>query len=59
MQVNQVVGFGVSNDYAEVQARYQDDQLSRALQLPPAVRHQLIEELRKADRPVLATPVIP
>ena len=59
MQLNQEVGFGVSNDDAEVQARYQDDQLSRALRLPPAVRRQLIEQLRKADRPVLATPVIP
>ena len=57
MQLNNEVGFGVDGD--KVQARYQDDQLSRALRLPPAVRQQLIEQLRKADRPVLATPVVP
>jgi hypothetical protein len=47
----------VSGDCSEVRAR--DGQLSGALRLPPALRHELIERLRKADRPVLATPVVP
>jgi hypothetical protein len=59
MQPNQELGFDVSNDRAEVQAKSRDVQLSHALQLPPAVQRELIEQLRKADRPVLATPVVP
>jgi hypothetical protein len=59
MQLNQEVGLGVSNDGAEVQARRRDVQLSHALKLPPALQRELIEQLRKADRPVLATPVVP
>jgi hypothetical protein len=55
MQPNQERAFEVSNDRAEGR----DVQISRALQLPPAVERELIEQLRKADRPVLATPVVP
>jgi hypothetical protein len=57
MQPNHEVD-AVSGDCSEVQASSWD-QLSGALRLPPALRHELIERLRKADRPVLATPVVP
>jgi hypothetical protein len=59
MQPNQERAFEVSNDRAEAQAECRDVQISHALQLPPAVQRELIEQLRKADRPVLATPVVP
>jgi hypothetical protein len=58
MQPNHEVDV-VSGDCSEVQASSWDGQLSGALRLPPALRHELIERLRKADRPVLATPVVP
>jgi hypothetical protein len=57
MQPNHEVD-AVSGDCSEVQASSWD-QLSGALRLPPALRHELIERLRKADRPVLATPMVP
>lgn len=59
MQPNQELGFDVSNDRTEVQAKGRDVQLSHALKLPPAIQREMIEQLRKADRPVLATPVVP
>ena len=59
MQPNQELGLDVSNDRAEVQAKRRDVQLSHALSLPPAIQREMIEQLRKADRPVLATPVVP
>jgi hypothetical protein len=59
MQPNQELGFDVSNDRTEVQAKGRDVQLSHALELPPAIQREMIEQLRKADRPVLATPVVP
>ena len=59
MQPNQERAFEVSNDRAEAQAECRDIQISQALQLPPAVQRELIEQRRKADRPVLATPVVP
>jgi hypothetical protein len=59
MQPNQERAFEVSNDRAGAQAECRDVRISHALQLPPAVQRELIEQLRKADRPVLATPVVP
>jgi len=59
MQPNQELGLDVSNDRAEAQAKGRGVQLSHALSLPPAIQREMIEQLRKADRPVLATPVVP
>jgi hypothetical protein len=59
MQPNQERAFDVPNNRAEAQAKRRDVQLSHALKLPPAIQRELIEQLRKADRPVLATPVVP
>jgi len=50
MQPHREIGFRASNDDVRLH-----DQRSRALELPPAVRRELMEQLRKADRPVLAS----
>ena len=53
MQPHREVRFDASKD--DLRASWLDERRFHASELPPALRRELIEQLRKADRPILAS----